>query len=186
LSTSSPAAIRKNRSNFATLMTWLVGPLAQLRCSDHGTMLPRLERTPIDGCQILPLFSAVPKIDPRHGAAAAVALSILTLSRSLRRCQPPPFTLFRTTVLTTGSYVTTMARCSATTAPEKRPSWSPRRSRESMATSSSFTFPTKERLARILAKGWGGQVVREMIGHSGLIRCHALTPSTCSRVHASN
>jgi hypothetical protein len=33
-------------------------------------MLPREGRTPIDGCQILPLFSAVLKIDPRHGTAA--------------------------------------------------------------------------------------------------------------------
>src|SRR6266403_4919695 len=76
-------------------------------------------------------------------------------ARSLRRWEAPLFTLFRTTVLTTGSCVATMRRCSATTPPEKRPGWLPRQSRESMATSSSFTFPTEERPARILQRaGW--------------------------------
>jgi hypothetical protein len=37
-----------------------------------------------------------------------------------------------------------MGKSSATTLPEKPPSWSPRRSRESVAMSSSFTCPTEE------------------------------------------
>ena len=36
------------------------------------------------------------------------------------------------------------------------------------------------------AKGVGGQIALEMIGRSRLTPCHTLTPSTCSRVHASS
>jgi hypothetical protein len=32
------------------------GALARLHRGDHGTMLPRVGRNPIDGCQILPIF----------------------------------------------------------------------------------------------------------------------------------
>src|SRR5260370_28740676 len=104
-------------------------------------------------------FPAVLKIDPCHGAVAD-PLQSSRCARSLRRWEAPLFTLFRTTVLTTGACVARRGRCSAATPPAKGPSWLPRQSRESMATSSSFTFPTEERPARILQGGgwpdcWG-------------------------------
>jgi hypothetical protein len=39
-------------------------------------MLPRTGRAPIDGCQVLPNFSGVSKIDSRHGAAGDVLVIV--------------------------------------------------------------------------------------------------------------
>jgi hypothetical protein len=42
-------------------LTWLVGPLldctvAIMACGSSSAIVPRTERTPIDGCQLLPIF----------------------------------------------------------------------------------------------------------------------------------
>jgi hypothetical protein len=61
----------------------------------------------------------------------------------------------------------------------------PRRSRESAGTNSSFISLTEELAARI-CEGVGGQTLPAMIRRKWAMPCHTLTPSACSRVHASS
>jgi hypothetical protein len=73
----------------------------------------------------------------------------------------------------------------ATIPPEKSPNRPPRRSRESAGTNSSFISLTEEPAARILRRV-GGQTLPAMIRRKRAMPCHTLTPSACSRVHASS
>ena len=61
----------------------------------------------------------------------------------------------------------------------------PRRSRESAGTNSSFISLTEEPAARILRRV-GGQTLPATIRRKRAMPCHTLTPSACSRVHASS
>jgi len=82
-------------------MTWLAGVVfdctAAIMASESlGTMLPCAGRIPIDGCQILPIFSMVLKID-RHQGAVADLPPIIARRREFGRWQPPLFMLLKTT-----------------------------------------------------------------------------------------
>src|ERR1700692_4885461 len=112
----------------------------------------RFARGHLDGCQILPIFSAMLRIDSRHGAVVN-PLAIFAPRVELWRWQPPLFTLFRTTISTTGWCATTIGTSLATIPPEKSPNRPPRRSRESAGTNSSFISLTEEPAARILQRG---------------------------------
>jgi len=76
-------------------MTWLAGVVfdctAAIMASESlGTMLPCAGRIPIDGCQILPIFSMVLKID-RHQGAVADPPAIVDHRLEYSRWQPPLF-----------------------------------------------------------------------------------------------
>src|ERR1700722_857725 len=109
-------------------------------------MVPRMGRTPIDGCQILLVSCWCKTIDPRQGTVADPVPTV-TRRREFRRWQQPLFMLFRTIASTTGSCAATLVTSSATTPPEKPPSGSPRQSRNSARPNSSFTFLTGEQPA---------------------------------------
>src|ERR1700704_1484363 len=153
LSTSSPAAIRKNRSNFATLMTWLAGVVfdctAAIMASESLARSCRARA----GFQLTiirfsRIFWVALKIDPRQGAVAN-SPPIIARRGECGRWQWPLFMLVQTTASTTGSCVAILGTSSATTLPEKPPSWLPKRSRESARPNSLFISLTEERAARV-------------------------------------
>src|SRR6202051_310054 len=151
LSTSSPAAIRKNRSNFATLMTWLVFFLldsaAAIMASDSSARWCReWAELPLTAVRFSWFSCLCKTIDPRQGTVADPVPAV-PRRRGCRRGQQPLFMLFRTIASTTGSCAATLATSSATTPPEKPPSGSPRQSRNSARPTSSFTFLTGEQPA---------------------------------------
>src|ERR1700692_3139404 len=154
LSTLSPAAIRKNRSNFATLMTWLVFFLldsaAAIMASDSSARwCCEWAELPLTAVRFSWFSCWCKTID--HTVADPVPT--VTRRREFRRWQQPLFMLFRTIASTTGSCAATLATRSATTPPEKPPSGSPRQSRNSARPNSWFTFLTGEQPAGASRRG---------------------------------
>src|SRR6202051_3957096 len=157
LSTSSPAAIRKNRSNFATLMTWLVFFLldsaAAIMASDSSARWCRESaELPLTAVRFSLFFCWGKTIYSPQGTVADPVPTV-TRRREFSRWQQPLFMLFRTIASTTGSCAATLATSSATTPPAKPPSGSPRQSRNSARPNSSFTFLTGEQPAGASRRG---------------------------------
>src|ERR1700722_869838 len=109
-------------------------------------MVPRMGRTPIDGCQILLVSCWCKTIDPRQGTVADPVPTV-TRRREFRRWQQPLFMLFRTIARRLDRARRHWRRVRPLTSPEKPPSGSPRQSRNSARPNSSFTFLTGEQPA---------------------------------------